>query len=637
MEYLELGDLYQYLHDKPALPELEAKEIAFQILEGLEMMHENDFAHRDLKPRNILIKARPPDEWWIKIADFGISKRIEDGHGQTSTLRGTPGYVAPEIWGFIERGSVYATDIWATGEILFEILVKRQVFAHLGLLSIYANKQMFPSDRLVTAGVSQEGVDFVSSLMKAQPKDRPTAKAALSNQWLATIPSPTLEDSDSRVSSVGDTYGTTPVPDLNSSSVEAMTEEFASWDTEELTQKKIQPRKPDNDITVLLGYNKTTPKSSTALNSNTAYNDAMSYSQNTSRSSTALDGSQNNFGQTVTISDNHTISRKPVAADKSPTPPPIPSKDESVIPRGEPRNSPGSTNAKVRVSPKSSPSKQSLSSWWKGFKANARKAEIKEEPSQGVFGVPLDVSIKYANVALSLISEEGDSMITGYVPIIIAKCGVFLKAKATDVKDIFAVNGSSEKIRELELSFDSPPRYGKGLDWSGYSVHDAANLLTRYLIQLPEPVIPLAFYHKFRAPFEMLGQDEDDIEALLVDPAVYEGALGAYQSLVEELPRNHKQLLAYMLDLLAVFAAKSEQTGMSTAHLVVIFQPALLAHPSHDTVLERNKLSGMVLTFLIENQDHFVASIRRTTAASRPIVTEGPGSLSHQWAGAGGY
>jgi hypothetical protein len=135
----------------------------------------------------------------------------------------------------------------------------------------------------------------------------------------------------------------------------------------------------------------------------------------------------------------------------------------------------------------------------------------------------------------------------------------------------------------------------------------------------------------------MLGQDEDDIEALLVDPAVYEGAIGAYQSLVEELPRNHKQLLAYMLDLLAVFAAKSEQTGMSTAHLVVIFQPALLAHPSHDTVLERNKLSGMVLTFLIENQDHFVASIRRTTAASRPIVTEGPGSLSHQWAGAGGY
>jgi hypothetical protein len=88
----------------------------------------------------------------------------------------------------------------------------------------------------------------------------------------------------------------------------------------------------------------------------------------------------------------------------------------------------------------------------------------------------------------------------------------------------------------------------------------------------------------------------------------------AYQNLVEELPRNHKQLLAYMLDFLADFAAKSEQTGMSTAHLVAIFQPALLAHPSYDTGPKENKLNRVVLTFLIENQDHFVAPIRRTVA-----------------------
>lgn len=236
---------------------------------------------------------------------------------------------------------------------------------------------MFPSDQLVTAGVSEEGVDFVSLLMKAQPKDRPISKAALSHKWLATIPPPTLEDTDSRVSSVGDTHDTTPVPDLNPSSDEAMTEDFASWDTEELPEKTIQPRKPDNDITTLLGYNKTTSKSSTALNSNAANNDAVSYSQNTSRSSIALDGSQNTPGQTVTISNNHTVSRKTVAADKSPTPPPTPSTDERVIPRDEPRNSPGITNSKFRISPKSPPSKQSLSSWWKGFKASARKTEIK--------------------------------------------------------------------------------------------------------------------------------------------------------------------------------------------------------------------------------------------------------------------
>lgn len=48
------------------------------------------------------------------------------------------------------------------------------------------------------------------------------------------------------------------------------------------------------------------------------------------------------------------------------------------------------------------------------------------QPS-GIFGVPLNVSIKYANVAISLAGEDGSSFIYGYVPIVVAKCGVFLK------------------------------------------------------------------------------------------------------------------------------------------------------------------------------------------------------------------
>jgi hypothetical protein len=48
---------------------------------------------------------------------------------------------------------------------------------------------------------------------------------------------------------------------------------------------------------------------------------------------------------------------------------------------------------------------------------------------QGIFGVPLRQSITYANVAISLIDEDGKSYIYGYVPIVVAKCGVFLKEK----------------------------------------------------------------------------------------------------------------------------------------------------------------------------------------------------------------
>lgn len=47
----------------------------------------------------------------------------------------------------------------------------------------------------------------------------------------------------------------------------------------------------------------------------------------------------------------------------------------------------------------------------------------------GIFGVPLADSIRYANVAISLNNEQGESFVYGFVPIVVAKCGVFLKEK----------------------------------------------------------------------------------------------------------------------------------------------------------------------------------------------------------------
>ena len=48
MEYLPAGDLHKYLNSP--LPEKEGQQIVSQILEGLHFMHDNRFAHRDLKP-----------------------------------------------------------------------------------------------------------------------------------------------------------------------------------------------------------------------------------------------------------------------------------------------------------------------------------------------------------------------------------------------------------------------------------------------------------------------------------------------------------------------------------------------------------------------------------------------------------
>jgi hypothetical protein len=56
--------------------------------------------------------------------------------------------------------------------------------------------------------------------------------------------------------------------------------------------------------------------------------------------------------------------------------------------------------------------------------------EAVEHPT-GIFGVPLRQSIAYANVAISLVDGEGKSYIYGYVPIVVAKCGVYLKEKGS--------------------------------------------------------------------------------------------------------------------------------------------------------------------------------------------------------------
>ncbi|KAH7153359.1 Rho GTPase activation protein, partial [Dactylonectria macrodidyma] len=226
----------------------------------------------------------------------------------------------------------------------------------------------------------------------------------------------------------------------------------------------------------------------------------------------------------------------------------------------------------------------------------------------GIFGVPLRQGITYANVAISLIDEEGRSYVYGYIPIVVAKCGVFLKEKGTDIKGIFSQSGSERRIKELRTIFDSPDRYGKGMDWDGYTVHDAANILRRYLNELPEPVVPLDLYEKFREPLRGATRQAvgDSILPQFMDGFNATAAIEQYQRSMTELPPLNRQLLLYLLDLLAVFAAKSDENQMDSQILASLFQPAILSHPAHALVGQDIRLSQCVVIFWIENQDYFL-------------------------------
>ncbi|KAH0253181.1 RhoGAP-domain-containing protein, partial [Aureobasidium melanogenum] len=86
-----------------------------------------------------------------------------------------------------------------------------------------------------------------------------------------------------------------------------------------------------------------------------------------------------------------------------------------------------------------------------------------------------------------------------------------------------------------------------------------------------------------------------------------------------ELPPLNRQLLLYILDLLAVFASKSDLNKMTTPNLAAIFQPGLLSHPQHDMAPPEYRLSQDVLIFLIENQDSFLIGMHGTAADEKTV------------------
>ena len=203
---------------------------------------------------------------------------------------------------------------------------------------------------------------------------------------------------------------------------------------------------------------------------------------------------------------------------------------------------------------------------------------------------------------------------------------------ATDVEGIFRLSGSAKRIKDLQTAFNSPDRYGKGLDWTGYTVHDAANILRRYLNQLPEPIVPLDFYDRFREPLRRAqhpAQTNGEAQGPGFSLEEHNAAVLSYQRLITELPALNRQLLLYILDLLAVFASKSDLNRMTAANLAAIFQPGIISHPTHDMSPQEYRLSQDVLIFLIENQDNFLIGMSGTAvdAKTQKDVESGAPSL----------
>ena len=135
MELLTGPTLAERIEQGSPYPTDEALPIAAQIADGLDAAHAAGVIHRDLKPGNIMLLPPPTGRFAQRavITDFGLALSEEQSDmrlTESDELVGTPEYMAPEQ---AEPGpATPATDIYALGLILYEMLSKRRPFESAG-------------------------------------------------------------------------------------------------------------------------------------------------------------------------------------------------------------------------------------------------------------------------------------------------------------------------------------------------------------------------------------------------------------------------------------------------------------------------------------------------------------------------
>ena len=171
LEYVEGGELFNYIQMNNGLPEEEAVRIFRQIIAGLSYCHTFNICHRDLKPENILLDRNGN----VKIVDFGMAA-LQPRHNWLFTPCGSVHYACPEvIMGKPYRGD--KGDIWASGVVLYAMLT--------GFLPFDSQKRADGSEDVegvmqhvlscdygFPEGLSQEAEDLIWRILQPDPEKR---------------------------------------------------------------------------------------------------------------------------------------------------------------------------------------------------------------------------------------------------------------------------------------------------------------------------------------------------------------------------------------------------------------------------------------------------------------------------------
>jgi hypothetical protein len=174
MEYLGDFTLTDLIRTSPSAEH--SLLLAAQVLRGLESLHESSVIHRDLKPDNVMVDP----EFHLKLIDFGLAKPLPGAHAsQANTLTvgliGTPRYMSPEQISpeqILAKGDpTFASDLWAFGCILFELLTGQPPFVSTNILAL-GHEIMTKQVLIDQPKIPEEVRPFLKRCLEREPTER---------------------------------------------------------------------------------------------------------------------------------------------------------------------------------------------------------------------------------------------------------------------------------------------------------------------------------------------------------------------------------------------------------------------------------------------------------------------------------
>ena len=110
-EYINGKELWEVIRDIGLLTKEQTQFYSASILCAIDYLHKKKIIYRDIKPENIMVT----ESNYIKVIDFGTVKEINE---RTSTIIGTPHYMAPEI--IKGAGYSFQVDVWSIAVCMYE-------------------------------------------------------------------------------------------------------------------------------------------------------------------------------------------------------------------------------------------------------------------------------------------------------------------------------------------------------------------------------------------------------------------------------------------------------------------------------------------------------------------------------------